>query len=211
MGTIWPPTDAVTEEDSTFKAPCLPASTSDKTHDALVPYSVLDKFHQPFVSQASEEVTNVGVEYPVHLPRRDTGRECIQRLMRAASWSEAVREPAEVLFADGVHHLDDRALDDLVFQRRYSERPLPPIHLRDVRSTNRLRPVCTSLQPFGKVQKVVLQILPVVPPCLAVDACRRVSLGGEVRRAQAVNVVHVVQERRELLLPVLSRPGRSRG
>jgi len=54
----------------------------------------------------------------------------------------------------------------------------------DVRSANWLRPVGASLQPFGKVHEVALQILPVVPPRLAVDACRCVSLDGEIRRAQ---------------------------
>jgi len=132
----------------------------NQPHNALVPDSVLDEFHQPLVGQASEEVTNVGVEHPVHLLRRDTDRERVQRLMRAAPRSESVRESEKVFFVDGVHHLDDRTLDDFVFQRRDSERPLPPIRLRDVRSANWLRPVGASLQPFGKVHEVALQILP---------------------------------------------------
>ena len=45
--------------------------------------------------------------------------------------------------------------------------------------------------------------LSVVPPRLAVDARGSVSLQGEVRRTQAVDVVDVVQKRREPLFPVL--------
>ena len=51
--------------------------------------------------------------------------------------------------------------------------------------------------------RLLLQRLPVVPPRLAVHARRGVPLQREVRRPQAVEVVDVVQERREphLLIP----------
>ena len=95
----------------------------DESHDAFVPDSVLDKLDQPFVDQGSEEVPNVGVEHPVHLLRRDSDRECIQRLMRAASWSKSVRETEKVHLVYGIAYLDRRSLDDFVFQCRHSERP----------------------------------------------------------------------------------------
>jgi len=122
--------------------------------------------------------------------------------VRAALWPEPIREPEKVRFVDGVEHLDDGALDNLVLQRGNSERPLPPVRLRDVRPTNRLRPVRSPLQPQGQVPEVGLQVLPVVLPGLAVDACRRVPLQGQVRRAQSTDVVDVVQERREPLPPI---------
>lgn len=55
-----------------------------------------------------------------------------------------------------------------------------------------------------EVLEVGLQVLAVVPPRLAVYAGGCVSLGSEVRQAQAVDVVHVVQERCEPLFPILS-------
>ena len=44
----------------------------------------------------------------------------------------------------------------------------------------------------------------VMPPRLAINSRRGVSLQRDIRRAQAVEVVHVVQQRREPLFPVLS-------
>jgi hypothetical protein len=108
--------------------------------------------------------------------------------MLAASWPESVREPEEVRFVDGVEHLDDGALDDLVLQRGNSERPLPPVRLRDVRPPNRLRPIRSPLQPAGEILEVDLQLLPVVPPRLTIDTCRRVPLQAEVRGAQPVDM-----------------------
>ena len=175
----------------------------DQPHDAPVRHTVLDESHQPSVVESVEEAPDVGVEHPVHLLRHDPGRQRVQRLMRAAPWSEPIREPEEVRFVDGVEHLDDGALDDLVFQRGNPERPLPPVRLRDVRPTNRLRTVRSPLQPAREVPKVDLQVLSVVLPGLAVDACHGVPLQGEIGRAQPFDVVDVVQERGEPLPPVL--------
>src|SRR5664279_6035696 len=55
--------------------------------------------------------------------------------------SETVGEAGEVPLVDGVEHLDDGPLGDLVLQRGDAERPLPPVRLRDVRPTRWARPV----------------------------------------------------------------------
>src|SRR5208282_1135128 len=99
-----------------------------------------------------------------------------QRLMLASPWSEPVRETKKIRFVDGVQHLDRRALDDFVFQRRDSERSLPPVGLRDKHSTHRLRSVRSSLQPFGKILEIHFQLLAVVLPRLAVHTRRRFLL-----------------------------------
>ena len=112
------------------------------------------------------------IEHPVHFLRQQSRVERVQRLMLAAPWPEPVREAEEVRFVDGVQHLDRGALDDLVFQRRHSERSLPPVGLGDVHPTHRLRSVRSSLQPFGEVLEIVLQRLAVVPPRLPVHARR---------------------------------------
>src|SRR5258707_5204433 len=124
--------------------------------------------------------------------------------MLAAPWPEPVRKPEKVRFVDSVQHLDRRALDDFVFQRRDSERSLPPVGLRDKHPTHRLRSIRSSLQPFGKVLEIPLQFLSVVPPRLPVHARRGFLLQREVGHAQRFQVVDVVQERREPQLLILS-------
>src|SRR6202049_4340840 len=67
---------------------------------------------------------------------------------------------------------------------------------------DRLGPVRPPLEPIGKVPKVFLQLLAVMPPRLAVHARRRVPLATEVGRVKRLEVIDVVQERREPHLPV---------
>ena len=56
---------------------------------------------------------------------RDPGRQRIQRLMRPAPRPEPVGETPEVRLIDGVEHLDDGPLDDLVLQRGDGDFILP--------------------------------------------------------------------------------------
>ena len=99
----------------------------DQAQDPLVRDPVLEELHQPAVVEAGEEVADVRVEHPVHLPALDPDRERIQRIMRAAPRPKPVREAEEVRLVDGVQHLDDRPLEDLVLQRGDPERPQPPV------------------------------------------------------------------------------------
>jgi site-specific DNA recombinase len=169
----------------------------NETHDPPVRDAVLDELHQPAVVDGVEKRTDVQVEHPVHLSRQDSNIERVQRIVLAAPRTESIREAEEVGLVDGVQHLDRRALDDLVLQRRHAERPLPPVGLRDVRSADWLRSVRSALQPFGEILEIVFQRLAVVPPRLAIHARSGVSLQREIRRAQSVPVVNVVQERGE--------------
>src|SRR5882762_1419424 len=150
-----------------------------------------------------QKAFDVQVEHPVHFSRQQSRVQSIQRLMLAAPWSEPVRKPEKIRFVDSIQHLDRRALDEFVFQRRDSERSLPPVGLRDIHPTHRLRSVRSSLQPFGKILEIFLQLLPVVPPRLPVHARRGFLLQREVGHAQRFQVVDVVQERREPQLLIL--------
>src|SRR6266436_6242199 len=176
----------------------------DEPHDAPVCNPVFDELHKPFVGKPIEKAFDVQIEHPVHLSRQQSRVERIQRLMLAAPWPEPVRKPENVRFVDSVQHLDRRALDDFVFQRRDSERSLPPVGLRDKHPTHRLRSIRSSLQPFGKVLEIPLQFLPVVPPRLPVHARRGFLLQSEVGHAQRFEVIDVVHERREPQLLILS-------
>src|SRR5438034_3166972 len=165
---------------------------------------MLDQLHKPFVRKSIQKALDVQIEHPVHFSRQQSRVQCIQRLMLAAPWSEPVRKPEKVRFVDSVQHLDRRALDDFVFQRRDSERSLPPVGLGYVHPTHRLRSIRSSLQPAGKVLEIPLQVVPVVPPRLPVHARRGFLLQSEVGHAQRFEVIDVVQERREPQLLILS-------
>src|SRR5207245_10727965 len=88
--------------------------------------------------------------------------------MLAATRPEPVGETEEVLLIDSVQHLDRRTLDDLVLQRGDTERPKPPIWLRDEHPPRRLRPIRAPLDPSMQILEVSLQLLPVVLPRHAV-------------------------------------------
>src|SRR5919108_2342840 len=175
----------------------------NESHDAPICNPMLDKLDQPFVRKSVEKAANVKVEHPVHFSRQQSRVERIQRLMLASPWSEPVREAKKVRFVDGVQNLDRNTLDDLVFQRRYSERSLPPVGLGYVHPTHRLRSIRSSLQPVGEVLEIFFQLLPVVPPRLPVHAWGGFLLQREVGHPQRFQVVDVVQERGELQLLIL--------
>src|SRR6266446_7833884 len=61
-----------------------------------ISHPMLDELHRPFVAQVIEEATNVGIEYPVHSLPLDAHRQRVQRLMRAATGTEPVRDALEV-------------------------------------------------------------------------------------------------------------------
>jgi hypothetical protein len=86
--------------------------------------------------------------------------------------------------------------------RSHPERPLPPVGLGDVHPTPRLGPVRSSLKPVSKLAEVFLQSLAVVPPRLAIHPRRRFPLKTQVSSAEPLEVVDVVQERREPHLPI---------
>src|SRR5262245_32900135 len=107
------------------------------TDNALVPNPVLDKLHQPFVVNRIVKAPNVGIEYPVNVALFNAYRDCIQRMLRAASRSGTVREAEKLLLVNGVEHLDSRPLDDFVFQRRLADGALAPISFRYVDALDR--------------------------------------------------------------------------
>src|SRR5437899_4093406 len=169
----------------------------DEPHDASVRNPMLDELHQPFVGKRIEKAANVHIEHPVHFLPPPSGLERIQRTMLASPRSESVRKAEKIGFVDSVQHLDSRALDDLVFQHRNSERSFPPVPLVDVRPTHRLRSIRSALQPMGEILEVVLESLAVLPPCLSVHPGRGFLLQAEVGHAQRFQVVDVVEQRCE--------------
>src|SRR5882762_5243861 len=176
----------------------------DQPHDAPIGNPMLNELHKPFVGKSIEKAFDVQIEHPVHFLRQQSRIQRVQRLMLAAPWPEPVRKIEKVSFVDSIQHLDRRALDDFVFQRRVPERSLPPVGLWDKYPTHRLRSVRPSLQPFGQILEIHLQLLTVMPPRLPVHAWRGFLLQTEVGHAQCFQAIDVVQERREPQLLILS-------
>src|SRR6266545_6077734 len=96
----------------------------DEPHDAPVRYPVLDELHQAFVVDGIKETPNVRIQHPVHVLSMDPDTECIQCVVRPASWPEPIREAEEVRLVDAVQDRRERTLDQFVLERGNSERPL---------------------------------------------------------------------------------------
>jgi len=99
----------------------------DEPHDAPIPDPVFHESDQLRLVQRPEEVPKISVQNPVQrllFERLIQGR---QRLMCAASWPCAVREAGKLGLVHGVEDRYGRSLDDLVLDRRDTNRPLPPI------------------------------------------------------------------------------------
>jgi site-specific DNA recombinase len=102
---------------------------ADQADDAPVADPMLHEPYEPFLVHRVEERLDVGVQYPAHLPAVDPNTERIQRIVRAASRPEPVRDSEEVFLVDRVQQRDHRPLDDLVLQGRDRERALPAVRL----------------------------------------------------------------------------------
>ena len=103
-----------------------------------------------------------------------------QRLVWVAPRPEAVGEPKKIDFVDNTKDLGHRALDDFVFQRRHTERPLAAIRFRNINSAHRQRPIAPGVNPLAEILQTFLQILLVGFYRFPVDSRTRTSasIGG---------------------------------
>jgi hypothetical protein len=124
--------------------------------------------------------------------------------VRAAPRSKPVGEADEVRLVDAVEHLDDGPLEDLVLQRGDTERPQPPIPLRDIRPSGRPRPIAPAMDPRVQIVEVCLQIPPVVLPRHAVHPRRGLRTQRPIGRPQAIDI-DMVQKRGEPCFLILQR------
>ncbi len=209
------PRPSVTDRHGPVFENTRPEPFPDQADDALVADAVLDEPDQPVLADRVEERPDIGVQYDVHLPSGDPDRQGVERIMRSASGPEPVREPEEVLLVDRVQHHNDRALDDLVFER--SDRrepsahglvpwgPLPPVRLRDVHPAGGLRPVRSTMNTTMQIREPGLQFCLVVSPPHTVHARGGLALQRVKRQPERVGI-DVVEERGEpRLLPLPCR------
>ena len=141
----------------------------DESHDAPIRNPVLNELHQPSVLHGVEKSTDVDTEHPVHLTPNESHRQRIQRIVLASARATPIGEAEKVHFVDGMKHLDERCLDDFIFQGRYAQWPLPPIGFGNIGPPRGLCSVRASLEPLGKVLEVGRQFLAVLLPCHPVD------------------------------------------
>src|SRR5208337_917284 len=116
--------------------------------------------------------------------------------MLAVFGAKPVAEPDEApgLGSGGrVQHLDQRALDNLVFQRGDAERALPPVELRDIPTPRRLRPIGSSVDSAVQIHEANLEVMAVILPRHAIDARSRLALERQVGFPELI-AIDVVQE-----------------
>jgi len=123
-----------------------------------------------------EKAFDVQIKHPVHFSRQQSRVQRVQRLMLACPGRTRTKIQ-EVGFVDSVQHLDRRRWTIL------SSSAVTPSGLCRPSALGytlyaRLRSVRSSLQPFGEILEVSLQLLAVVPPRLPVHA-RRASFFNE--------------------------------
>ena len=140
---------------------------------------------------------DVGIKHPVHLLAEDADRKRVQRIVLASLRSEPIREAEEVRLVDGIEHLDDGSLDDLVLQARNAQGSLSSVRLRDVASPRGSCPVRSAVQSRVQVSQVFLELLRVLLPCDAVNARRSILLQCKARPAEPLDI-DMVKERGEL-------------
>src|SRR5688572_28184132 len=116
--------------------------------------------------------------------------------MRAAPWSEPVREPEEIFLVDRVQQRDHRPLDDLVLQRGNRERALSSVRLGYVDAPTRQCPVRSPMDPIMQVLEPAPEACLVVPPRQPVHTRRGVTFECEERRSEQIDA-DVMEERGE--------------
>src|SRR5664279_414630 len=165
---------------------------------------MLEKLLQPRMIKPGEEVADISVEHPVHLPFGYPNRERVQRIMRTALGPKPVRKTEKVLLVYRTQHLHHRALENLVLQHRDPERTLPPVRLRYVHAARGARPVGTAMHAAEQVFEIDLEILPVDVPRHLINTRCGLRVDPRISRRQA-SQVDVMQQCGEPCLLIPSR------
>src|SRR5258708_16935434 len=125
-----------------------------------------------------EKAPNVTVQHPVQLLPRDRDVQRIQSLMLAAPWPETIRETPKILLVnlieDGVHGL----LNNLVLQRRNSQRPLSAVRFRNIHPSRWLRSVRATVNPAVQVGDPTFHPGLILFPCGAIHSRSGLTLQG---------------------------------
>ena len=153
-----------------------------------------------------EEAADVRVEHPVRPLLDDDRRERIQGLVRRPPGAEAIRETQKRSFVDGLQDHAHGLLHDLVLQSRNSDRPLPPIRLRDMHPSHGKRVIAAAVDPVLQVREASFEMLAVLAPRDPIHPGCRFLLQASIRLRQKrhLQVAHQVAELRLLVLRCLA-------
>ena len=99
--------------------------------------------------------------------------------MRAAPWSEPIRDAEEVFLVNRIQQRDHRSLDDLVLQRGDRERASSTVRLGYVYAPARQCPICSPMDPTMQVLEPTPEICLVVLPRHTIYARRGISFTQE--------------------------------
>jgi hypothetical protein len=148
----------------------------DQANHSLISNPMFHKLYQPIVLEFVEKRSDVEIQNPVHFPVHDPHPQRVQSILLAASWPESVAEAQKVLFPDLVENRSHCVLDELVLQRRHSQRPLPTIGLRDPDSARRLRSIGSAMDSSMQVGEASLQVFSILLPRHPIHSRRRLFL-----------------------------------
>jgi len=152
----------------------------------------------------AEEVADVRVKYPAHLPLRDRHIDCVQGIVLAAPRPKPMAEAHEILLVDRLEDPHQRRLDDLVLQRRNAQRTSPTIGLGSPCPFARFRPKASAVYPIMEISEALFPPLAVLQPRHVVySGCGIAPLRLEGLTQELL--AHVVQQIGEPLLWVPSR------
>src|SRR5256712_4258478 len=146
----------------------------DQPENAPVVHPFLDQLHELTPHDRVKVRPDVCFQNIADRPPTDYPADLVERFLRTAPRTEAVRTLPEVLLVDRREQFQRGPLHDLVLQDGNGERsPRPFLLLRDIDPAQRLRPVLPTCHPIVEL----LQILPDVHAVLRVrdpiHACAR--------------------------------------
>src|SRR5271154_3707359 len=113
-----------------FDYPCI-KPFPDQSQDSRVGDPPSDHFHQVFFVDVVEKALQVQIENPVHFLPPNRYIQRVERPMLAASRTKLVRKSPKVFLINLIEDRYHSALDNLVFQRRDSQRTHFAVGLRN--------------------------------------------------------------------------------
>src|ERR1039457_6301868 len=174
----------------------------DQAKYPVIGHAMRDELHDPLVAHVVEEATNIRIEHPIHSLPLDARRQRVQRLMRAATGPEPVREAFEVDLIDMIEDRHHGLLNDFVLQCRDAQWTSLPIGLRNIDSSGGLCPIPSTVHPSVQIEKSILQPGFILLPRHAIDSRRSLTLECVKAIAEYSDAQMVEQSGELFLLPL---------
>ena len=123
-----------------------------------------------------EKAPDVCVKHPAHFLPHESYPERVQRIMLAASRSETIGEPQEVLFVYLIEDCHHGLLNDLILHGCDAQATLPSVGFRYVGSLGRLRSIRPSMDSAMQVRQPLIQARLVLLPRHAIHSGSSIPL-----------------------------------